>query len=160
MEVLLWLEETSLAVFVRESASIWGYPTVLFLHTFGLAIVAGLSGLLSLRVLGFAPKVPFAALTPFLTPIWVGFALTVASGTALIVADASMKLRMPVLWIKFVFVALALVCVHQLTKQVFRNPLADRSPLPPRAQMFAASALVCWVGATTAGRLIAYVTPF
>jgi hypothetical protein len=160
MEMLLWLEQTWLGVFVRESDSILGYPTILFLHTLGLATVAGLSGVLSLRVLGFGEKVPFVVLTPFVTAIWVGFAVTVASGTALLVADASTKVRMPVLWIKLVFVALALVSVHQLTKRVFRNPLADRSPLAPRARMFAASALACWVGATVAGRLMAYITPF
>jgi hypothetical protein len=71
MELLLWLEETRLALFVRESPSILAYPTILFLHTLGLATVAGLSTFLNLRVLGFARALPFAAMTPFITAAWV-----------------------------------------------------------------------------------------
>jgi hypothetical protein len=159
MELLLWLEETRLAGWVRESDSLLAYPTVLFLHTLGLAMVAGLSALLNLRVLGFARNVPFSALTPFITTIWVGFAITVVSGTALLVAEASTKMRIPVLYVKLVFVALALVTLHLLAKQVFRNPLADRAPLPRQAHLLAASSLLFWAGATTAGRLIAYIGP-
>jgi hypothetical protein len=157
MEFLEWLETNRLALFVRESNSMWAYPTILFLHTLGLSMVAGFSAFLNLRVLGFARKVPFGALTPFITTIWVGFAVTAASGTALLVADASTKMRSPVFYIKLVFVALALVNLHLLTKRVFRNPLADRSPLPRQAHMLAASSLLFWVGATTAGRLMAYI---
>ncbi len=157
MDWLVWLEETRLAGFVRESDSILAYPTILFMHTLGLATVAGLSALLNLRVLGFARTVPIAALTPFITAIWVGFAVTAASGTALLVADASNKMRSPVFYIKLVFVALALVNLHVLTTRVFRNPLAERTPLSREVLILAASSLLFWAGATTAGRLMAYL---
>jgi hypothetical protein len=157
MDLLLWLEETWLALYVRESESILGYPTVLFMHTLGLAMVAGFSAVLNLRVLGFARSIPYGALAAFIPVIWIGLAVTVASGTALIVAAASTKLLMPVFHIKLIFVVAALVMLHRLTKQVFRNPLADRSPLPPRAHLLALASLVCWAGATTAGRLMAYI---
>jgi hypothetical protein len=157
MELLLWLENTRLALFVRESNSILAYPTVLFLHTLGLATVAGLSAFLNLRVLGFARTLPFAALTPFITAIWVGFAVTAASGTALLIANASSKVTSPIFLVKLVFVGLAVATLHLMTKRVFRNPLADRSPLPRQAQVLAASSLLFWVGATMAGRLMAYL---
>lgn len=159
MELLLWLEETRLALWVSGSTSILAYPTILFLHTLGLATVAGFSAFLDLRVLGFAPKLPFAALTPFIPTIWVGLAVTVASGTALLLAQASTRMQSPVFLIKLVFVALAVVTLHLLTKRVFRNPLADHSPLPRQAHILAALSLLFWVGATTAGRLIAYLGP-
>jgi hypothetical protein len=157
MELLLWLEETRLALFVRESPSILAYPTILFLHTLGLATVAGLSTFLNLRVLGFARALPFAAMTPFVTAAWVAFAVTAASGTALLVANASAKVQSPIFLIKITFVALAVVTLHLLAKRVFRNPLADRSPLPRQAHVLAALSLLFWVGATTAGRLMAYI---
>ena len=156
MEMLLWLEQTWLGVFVRESDSILGYPTVLFLHTVGLATVAGLSAALDLRVLGFARRVPLAALTPFITVIWVGFGVAAASGIALLVADVS-KLRSPVFYVKLALVALALVILQRLTRRVFRNPLAERSPLSREVQVLAVSSLLFWAGATTAGRLMAYL---
>lgn len=157
MEMLLWLEETWLATFVRESNSLLAYPTVLFLHTFGLATVAGLSALLSLRILGFARTVPFAAFRPFITVIWVGFAVTAASGIALLIASVAARLESEIFLIKLVLVALAVVTVHLMGKRVYRNPLADTSPLPPGAYRLAVLSLVLWVGATTAGRLMAYI---
>lgn len=156
MELLLWLESTWLAVWVRETNSILAYPTVLFLHTLGLATVAGLSAFLCLRVLGFARALPFAALRPFVTATWVAFGVTAASGTALLMAAASSKVSL-LFVVKLAFVLLAVVTLHRLSKQVFRNPLADTSPLPREAHALAVAMLLFWVGATTAGRLMAYI---
>jgi hypothetical protein len=157
MELLLWLEETRLALWVGGANTILAYPTVLFFHTIGLVTVAGFSALLNLRVLGFAPRLPFTALTPFIPAIWVAFAVTAASGTALLLPTASSKVPSPIFLIKLAFVGLALATLHLMTKQVFRNPLADQAPLPRQAQLLAASSLFFWVAATTAGRLMAYI---
>lgn len=160
MELLLWLENTSLFIWIRESNSILAYPTILFLHTLGLATVAGLSAFLNLRVLGFAPSVPLSTLKPFIRGIWVAFAVTAGSGTLLLLANVSSRVTGAtglVFFVKLVFVALAIVTLQMLTKQVFNNPAADQSPLPRRAHVLAVSSLLFWVGATTAGRLMAYI---
>lgn len=157
MDVLLWLENTSLATWVREGNTILAYPTVLFLHTLGLATVAGLSAFLNLRVLGFAPSVPVSALKPFIAGAWVAFAVTALSGTALLIANASAKMQSPIFLIKMVFVLLAIATLHLMTKRYVRNPQADHSPLPRQAQVLAAASLFFWVAATTAGRLMAYI---
>jgi hypothetical protein len=157
MEVLQWLEDTSLAVWVRDANTILAYPTILFLHTLGLATVAGLSAFVGLRVLGFARALPFAALTPFITAIWAAFAVTAVSGTLLLVASATSKAPTPIFLVKLGFVFFGAGTLHLLTKQVFRNPLADQSPLPRQAHVLAVSLMLCWVGATTAGRLMAYL---
>lgn len=156
MELLLWIENTSLFTWIRESNSILAYPTILFLHTLGLATVAGLSAFLNLRVLGFAPAVPFSALKPFLRGIWAAFALTAGSGTLLLLANVSSKLT-GIFFVKLVFVALAVVTLQMMTRQIFNNPAADQSPLPRRAHILAVLSLLFWVGATTAGRLMAYI---
>jgi len=156
MELLLWLENTSLFTWIRESNSIFAYPTILFLHTLGLATVAGLSAFLNLRVLGFAPSLPFSTLTPFIRGIWAAFAVTAGSGTLLLLANVSSKLTW-IFFVKLAFVALAVVTLQMLTKQVFRNPLAEQSPLPRRAHVLAVFSLLFWVAATTAGRLMAYI---
>src|SRR5262249_58994284 len=51
--VLEWLESTKLAVWLAESGSIWAFPTVLTLHTAGMAGPGGASWGLDLRLLGF-----------------------------------------------------------------------------------------------------------
>jgi hypothetical protein len=43
MALLAWLQSTTIAVWVAESHSLLAYPTVLFLHTVGLAVVVGAS---------------------------------------------------------------------------------------------------------------------
>lgn len=39
--VLEWLQHLPVFVTIAESGSIWGYPTILVLHTAGLALVVG-----------------------------------------------------------------------------------------------------------------------
>jgi hypothetical protein len=156
MDFLLWLEETRIAQFVSSGNTILAYPTILFLHTLGLASVAGFSAFVSLRVLGFAPAIPLSAVRPFIRIIWIAFAVTAASGTALLMAAASSKAPTPIFLIKMTFVGLAVTTVHLLTKQVFGRP-EDQSPLPPRARVLACASMLLWVAATTAGRLMAYI---
>jgi len=69
MSWLEWLSTTPLPVWMRESDSIWGYPTILFLHTLGLAILVGLTAAIDFRVLGFAEQLPLAPLARFLARV-------------------------------------------------------------------------------------------
>jgi hypothetical protein len=158
MDFLIQLQESSVMAWFRESGSLWGYPFVLFLHTIGLATVAGLNGALDLRVLGVAPKIPLASLTRFFPIIWTAFAVTAASGTTLLIAD-TMKLASPVFYFKIAFIVLALVNLQLLKTRVFRDPLIDTRPVSGQARLLAITSIVFWVGATTAGRLMAYIGP-
>ena len=58
MAFFVWLRDSGFSMWIRESGSIWSYPTVLFLHTLGLAIVVGFNSALDLRILGVAPRAP------------------------------------------------------------------------------------------------------
>ena len=82
MDWLIWLESLPSSVWVRESGSLWSYPTVLFLHTVGLAFAVGMSAVISLRVLGAAADMPLPALEPFYRVLWIGFWVNAASGVA------------------------------------------------------------------------------
>ena len=83
--------------------------------------------------------------------------MTFASGTALFIANPAPRVESLVFLIKLVFVALAVVTLHLMTKRIFRNPLADQSPLPRQARVLAVASMLFWVAATTAGRLMAYI---
>lgn len=155
----MWLEQTWLAVWVREGGSIWSYPFILFMHTLGLATLAGVSGSIDLRILGFAPQVPLAPLKRVFPLLWTAFAVTALSGTALLLADATARLTSPVFYIKMIFVALALVIMQLLKTQVLDAPRADERALPGNARMLAVASLLLWIAATTAGRLMAYLGP-
>ncbi len=159
MDLLRRLEESGLSQWVSQSGSLLGYPTILFLHTLGLATVAGLSATINLRVLGVAPGIPLSALARFFPAIWAAFALTAASGLTLLITDATAKLSSPVFYVKMTFIVLAIVTVRRLRALVFANGAVASNSLPGRARVLAIACMLFWLGATTAGRLMAYLGP-
>ena len=61
-------------------------------------------------------------------------------------------------WTKLVLIALAVwMAVNQ--RKIFSDPLADKRPIDMNGKLIAFASIVCWVGAITAGRLLAYVGP-
>jgi hypothetical protein len=155
---LAWLEQTAFAIWVRDGNSLWGYPTIIFLHTLGMACVAGFAMIVDLRILGLAPDIPLAPMDRFFPAMWAGFWVNAVSGTMLFIADATPKVTNPAFAVKMVFVALGVVTLQSL-RIVIRNPAVDSGPMPSHAKLAAATSLVCWLGAITAGRVMAYVGP-
>ena len=153
------LEQTAFFAWVSGGGSIWGYPTILFLHTLGLATVAGVSAAISLRILGFAPNVALGPLVRFFPLIWTAFGVTAVSGTILLLADATTKLANPVFYVKMGLIAVALVVLQMIKTRVLSHPQVDAGPIPGSARILSIASLVLWIAATTAGRLMAYVGP-
>src|SRR5262245_16363029 len=71
------------------SDSIWAYPTVLTLHTAGMAILVGASFVIHLRVLQVAAAIPLRSLQPLFRFVWIGFAINLLSGLVLFVTEAA-----------------------------------------------------------------------
>ena len=57
-EFLESIENSGFATYIRETPTCPAYSTVLALHTFGMAFLVGLSGVIALRVLGVVPELP------------------------------------------------------------------------------------------------------
>jgi hypothetical protein len=112
---------------------------------------------IDLRILGLAPALPLAPMVRLFPTMWAAFVVAAASGTALLIADATTKLAQPVFWVKLLFVALAVVNLQMIRTRVFGDPLLDQRPMTSNARMLAFSSLILWIAATIAGRLIAYV---
>jgi len=158
-EFLDFLEQSAFSQWVREGQTIWAFPTILVLHTIGMAIVAGGSAMISLIMLGFwpaAPIRPFARMFPYM---WVAFGVNAVTGTMMLVADATAKLTTLDFYIKMALVFAGLFLLIRMRRQVFEDPQLDQVPLSGNAKMLAWASLACWFGAITAGRLMAYVGP-
>ena len=151
------IQHSGFARFIGESGSKWGYPFVLFMHTLSLGIVAGVSGGVDLRVLGFARGIPLEPLERLFPIMWFGFILSAVSGLALLATDPVTKLHQTVFWVKLLFVALGVVNMQMMRNRIFRGPGISSGVLPSSARMLAVTSLFFWIGATTAGRLIAYL---
>jgi hypothetical protein len=151
------LENLGLSTWVRESPSKLAYPTILWLHVMGMGVVAGLSAMISLRLLGVSPKTPVQPLERLYPLIWFGFGVNAVTGTALLLASASKRMVDPTFYVKMIFI-FAGVAVLQLTRdKVFRKLGSENGALPQSARPLAWAALICWLGAVTAGRLLAYI---
>lgn len=151
-EFLTSIEGSALAVWTRESTSIWAYPTILTLHTVGLAIVAGVGAIVDARLLGMAQQIPVAAMRPLFRILWWAFALNFITGVVLFMAEATTKSSQTVFWVKLALIALALF----VTQQVSRVVRTDDQPTG-RARVLASVSLVLWTAAIVAGRLLAYL---
>jgi hypothetical protein len=156
VEWLQTIEGSAFCTWVREDSSIWAYPGILFVHVAGMAILVGISTMIGLRVLGFAPKLPVAPFERFFPILWAAFLINAISGTVLLAADATAKLANPVFGVKMLLIALAGVDMVVIRRVVFRDPRVDQA-VPALGKALAALSLVLWFGATTAGRLMAYV---
>jgi hypothetical protein len=152
----VWLEATSLSTWIRESTSLWAFPAILSLHTVGMGFVAGLNAAVDLRILGIAPAVPLLELRRFLPVMWIGFWANAISGVLLLIAYPTKAFTNPVFYLKLTFIAIALVLVRSVARSVFENTGLDLNPATRKCKMLAIASLVCWTGAITAGRLLAY----
>ena len=155
-DFLAAIEALNFSTWVRESPSIWAYPTILWLHVIGMGVVGGLSAVISLRLLGFSPKTDVQPLERLYPLIWWGFWLNAATGTALLMASATKRMVDPTFYIKMVFIFAGVALLQRTRNKVFRN-LGPDGALPDSARPLAWAALICWLGAITAGRLLAYI---
>ena len=156
MPFLESLEQLSLSAWVHESPSLFAYPTVLLLHVMGMAIVVGISAAISLRLLGAAPKIAVQPLERLYPLMWWGFGVNAVTGTALLLASASTRLIDPTFYVKMVFIFAGVAVLQRTRNKVFRN-LGPDGTLPESAKALAWAGLICWLGAVTAGRLLAYI---
>jgi len=153
----MYLQQSAFSVWVRESGSLGSFPAILLLHTYGMAIVVGLIAAIDLRILGFAPALPLAPIAKFLPLVWAAFIVNAITGTILLVADATTWFHNFDFGVKMLFIALAVVNQRAIQKRVLGDERLDKGPFSASAKLLAASSLVCWIGAITAGRLLAYV---
>jgi len=162
MDVLRAIEDSGVGIWVRESGSLWSYPTIIFLHAVGLTFVAGVNAAVDLRLLGFAPRLPLASMRGLFPVMWVGFWINALSGLALLIADATTMMVSWVFWVKIAAIVLAVVTLARIRYVLYLDPNGVAAPggndtVPPRLKMLAVASLFLWFAAVTAGRLTAYL---
>ena len=156
MDVYLWLEGWTVSTWVRESPTVWGYPTILMLHTLGMGLLAGTSAVLSLRILGVGRTIPLAPLRGLFPVLWAGGGMSLVTGALLFGADASHRGTQGLFVAKLAIVATGVVTVVLTRRHVFGRT-GDEAVVTRTAQRLAFVSLLAWVVAIAAGRLLAYV---
>ena len=151
------LQESAFAQWVAGSPSLLAYPTVLTLHTVGMAIVVGTCVVMDLRLLGIGGDVPLSALAGAPRLVWTGFVVNAATGVALFTTDAEHKAMQTVFFVKLAMIFLGLVVYVRLQRLVFRDHASGPASISGEVKALAAVSLILWTGATVAGRLMAYL---
>jgi hypothetical protein len=156
VEALEALERNALSVWIREFPSVFGFPTILFLHTLGLAMVAGVSIAIDLWILRgpvLAAPLRIGGLT---RTMWLGFGINALSGVALLLAYPAKALTN---WVFYLKMGLVLVGVYVAAR--IARELAPAGGAPALsgafdARRWATASLLVWAAAIVTGRLLAY----
>ena len=157
MEFLTWLQDHPISIWIVETDTVWAYPTVLAVHTFGLAILVGANTIVNFRLLGYIRGAPVSALQKLFGPMWVGLAINTITGLLLWAASARVKSFVVMFWVKLAFIALAVVVLVRIRRVVADWAEGSQASIPAGAGRLATLSFVYWSGAIIAGRLMAYL---
>jgi hypothetical protein len=149
----LWLEATPLSQWITQSTSVFAFPAILSAHAIGMGLAAGINAMFALHILGVARGVPSKELSRFVPFMWFGFWLNFASGVLLLIGYPTKALTNPVFYLKLALITSAMGLYVLIRRRMFDavDVINNRS-----LRFIAGASLVCWAGAITAGRLLAY----
>lgn len=154
--MLASLEQSTFSTWLLSSNSIWAYPTVLTLHTFGMMVLAGAAAVIDLRLLGFGRGIPLSSLRTLFSVIWGGLLLNAVTGSMLFAADATKRGTSLIFLVKMLLIVCGVVTIFMIKRNLYAaNP--EPVAVSSSARMLAVGSLVAWTAAITAGRLLAYV---
>jgi hypothetical protein len=158
--MLEWLQQTSLAVHIRDS--LFAFPLIESTHVIGLTLVCGTIAIIDLRLLGVAStNRSFERLAAdILKWTWVAFLLTAVTGALMFITNAPVYFHNTYFRVKIalLFLAALNMLVFELTtrrsvQQWDRDPSA-----PPLGRAVAAVSLVIWICVIITGRMIGFTT--
>ena len=152
-ELLSSLEASAFSTWVRESPSVWAYPTILTLHTLGLGVLVGTNWMVDLRVLGFARAVPLSLLSRAFPFMWAGFWVNALSGVLLFVADPTKATEL-FMW-KLAIIAAGVAMMIALKRRLYGRGAA-MDAVGPGVKAIAFASLALWIAAIATGRWMAY----
>jgi hypothetical protein len=152
MQIGQWIESTAFSDWIKSSPSMLAFPFFLVLHAWGMGLLAGANAALDLRILGFAPRVPLSAMVKFYPVMWIGFVVNAISGILLLIGYPTKALTNPVFYLKLGCIAVGMVLMSWLRKNVVALDDASRSS----GRALALLSLLVWATAIVSGRLLAY----
>jgi hypothetical protein len=156
MAVLTALHDSAVSTWIRESESVWAFPTVLTVHTFGMMLLVGCAWVMDLRLLGVARSIPIGPLRPLFRVMWAAFWINLASGVLLFIADPERKATSLLFGVKMLLIIVNLPLLRRLERAVYGDTREPAAVGRGTRQLAAASAAL-WAGTIFAGRLLGYM---
>jgi hypothetical protein len=156
VELLTFLEENALSVFIREFPSVFGFPTILFLHTLGLAMVAGVSIAVDFWILRGSTAAAPLHLLGLTRTMWAGFGINLLSGIALLLAYPAKALTNWVFYLKMALVIAGVYVAARINRELTASGGNAALAAAFDARRWAIASLLIWAAAIITGRLLAY----
>lgn len=157
LEFLEYLKASGVSQWL--STSMAGAPTLMALHSVGMAAVVGLSLMITLRMHQFLPGLSLRHIPRLLQLAAWGFALNLLTGVGVFITRGPEYIASPIFLTKL---ALVVVGVALTAGLWHRHAVADRASGVPVVDAVARTmsllATSVWFGAVIAGRLIAYLS--
>lgn len=157
--VQVYLRATPQGVFLREAQ--WGWPIFESLHFIGMSMLIGTVGIFDLRLLGFARRIPVAALHRLIPVGVAGFLINAVTGFSFLSATPDQYLfNLAFRW-KVTFLLIAGINVMVFYAKTYRQLLDAPPDAPPTlaARLAGGISLLAWIGVMSAGRLLTFFRP-
>jgi hypothetical protein len=142
---------------MRESPSVWAFPTILTLHTIGLAVLVGSSWVLDLRLLGISRNTPLSAFRWVFPAMAFGLIINLLTGVFLFIKNATTWGTAVPFIVKMLLVVTSVVLLLPIRKYVLASSESGQFEVSGNARLLAIASILAWTGAVTAGRLLAYL---
>ncbi|HEX5109842.1 MAG TPA: hypothetical protein VFV95_15425 [Vicinamibacterales bacterium] len=154
--MLDWIESTRLAIWMQESPSLLAFPTILTLHTTGMALLVGASWILDMRLLGINRNVPLSYYRWVFPVVGFGLIVNVTTGVMLFFKNAATWGTSIPFFIKMCLVVASAATIVPMRSYVVHGD-RDQTVAVGKIRLLAIASILTWSGAVTAGRLLAYI---
>src|SRR5215813_15561152 len=119
MALLTALHDSAFSTWIREAETVWAFPTVLTIHTFGMMLLVGSAWFVDLRLLGVARTIPIGPLRPLFRIMWFAFWINLATGVLLFIADPERKSTSLLFAFKLLLIAINLPLLVRLERTLY-----------------------------------------
>jgi hypothetical protein len=156
VNVLEWLANSSYALWVNQS---WGWPLALTIHAFGTATVFGLMFIITSRLFGLFPTIPYSAMNNLIPYIWFAIICQVVSGFTLWMTKPAQYLADGMFEVKFMLVIVASV-VTWFFQRILKEEATkwdSAGAVSVRGLKYSGITCLLWAGVVIGGRLTAYL---
>lgn len=157
MNFLAYLEDSAFSEWVL--ISMLGFPTLIALHSVGMAVAVGLSLMVALHFHQIFAGFKAQLIPRFLDiAIW-GFVLNLVTGLVLFISRGTEYIGSYIFLIKMLLVVISAIILFWLRRHLDPTRMLSEAPVVDRtAKNMSIVSTATWLGAIIAGRLIAYLS--
>src|SRR5215510_1052121 len=113
-----WLQGLSISNWIATDESIWSFPTIIFFHSVGMGLTAGVMFIVCLRLVGVGQPLPVSSMRMLFRIFWWGFLLNAITGSLLFAAHATITGNQPIYYAKLSLIAVGIILAVPLQKFV------------------------------------------